>query len=440
MASTLMFLLTLFRDFGFSTAAIQACQLTEGQQTALLHLHAALGAVLALLTFALAIPVAKFYQEPQVAPLLQLMGLGFAINGLGAWPRTWLSRHLHFREINRLETAGAAAGTLAMITAGVTGAGAYSFAWFLLVSEAIMTASAWYWCDWRPKTHPEWASLRSLAATALELTGYNLLLYCLQQVDSMLMGRWFGAVSLGLYNRAGQLLMQPTTHLAAPFAQVLLSTLARLDSDSADFPRHFRQTTNLIAHCTLPIAVACLLLPHDIITVVLGRSWPEAAPLLRWIAVSAAASYLSSTMFPLCVATGHSRRLLWLSALTLGVTLMALWFGRPYGPIGLAAALGITNIVLLLPRLWWSAGGTPVALRDFMQAFKMPLLASLLQSAGMALARDVLAETSASLRLLGSVGAGFGLVAMLALFWPAFRVEYRLIWSHLPLSRTNRAT
>jgi PST family polysaccharide transporter len=437
MAASVTFFLALFRDFGTSGAAIQVTALSEGQMSALLRLHLLLGVAMAVLTIALAPLASAFFHEPRVVELLATMSVAPLLIGAGSWPRTLLVRELHFREINQLETAGAVLGTLAMIAAGIFGAGAYAFVAFLLVSETIMLVGAWRYCHWRPSTPADWPGIRPLAKTGLQLTGYNLLLYGVQQADTLLMGRWFGAVALGLYNRAGQLLIQPATHLAAPFNQVLLSTLSRLGTGSPSFAHHFRATTNTIAHLTLPVAIVCLVLPHEVVRLVLGAGWPDAAPLLAWLAVNAALSLLSSSTYALCVASGHSARLAPLAGATLVVTVIALWLGRGHGAVGLAAALALGNLVLFLPRLWWSAVGTPVTLGDFAAAFAGPIVTSAALAAGLWIGRIVAVDASALGRMLIALACGFVTTALCILLWPRARQELVQLWRSLANQRSS---
>lgn len=431
MAASVLFFLTLFRDLGTSTAAIQSPSLSEGQMTALFRLHLLLGLLLGGILLLLAPVAAAFFREPRIVPLLFVMSVAPLLIGAGSWPRTLLIRELHFQEVNGLETAGAVGGTVTMIAAGMLGAGAHAFVVFLLVSEAIMLVGAWRYCRWRSQHPADWAGVRPLVRTGVQLTGHHLLLYGVQQADTLLMGRWFGAVALGNYNRAGQLLIQPATHLAAPFSQVLLSTLSRLGANSPAFAGHFRSTTNTIAHLTLPVAVTCLVLPAEIVRVILGASWPEAAPLLAWLSVSAGLSLLSSSVYPLCVACAHSARLAWLAAMTLVATILALALGRAHGPVGLAAAVAMANLVLFLPRLAWAAQGTPVRLRDFAAAFAGPIALSIAYAAGLLLGRILAADAGVFLRLSLAVAVGAAAAGLCALAWSRVRRELIQLWRTL---------
>ena len=292
---------------------------------------------------------------------------------------------------------------------------------------------------WRPRAPADWPGIRPLAQTGLHLTGYQLLLFGVQQADTLLMGRWFGATALGLYNRAGQLLIQPATHLAAPFNQVLLSTLSRLGAHSPSFAEHFRSTTNTIAHLTLPVAIVCLVLPHEVVRLVLGAAWPDAAPLLAWLAVSAALSLLSSTTYALCVASGNSARLAPMAGATLLVTVIALWLGRSHGPVGLATALAVGNLVLFIPRLGWSARGTPVSLRDFAAAFAGPIVTSVALAAGLLAGRILAADAGPVVRVLIALAAGLATTSCCLLLSPRVRHEFEQLWRSLVGGRPTQS-
>ena len=432
MAASVTTVLLLFRDLGIGPAAVQAPDLTEEQSTTLWRLHAGLGFLLTGAILALAPVAADFYAEPRLRLLLVVMSPAAALIGLGGWPRTLLQRHLQFAAVNRLEIVAALAGTGAMIAAGAASAGAYAFAVYLLVSEAVLCVGAWRLCAWRPRQPGRWGSLRGLYAIGGHLTGFNVLNQLVQQLDTVLTGRWFGAATLGLYSRSGQLLVLPALHVATPLAQVMIATLSRLGPSSRSFVHHLRDTVNLTAHLTLPFAAVSLVLPEALIRLALGPAWLHAVPLLRWLALNAAIGYLGTSTYGLCVAAGHTRRLTVMAALALPVTWLGLWLGRDHGAAGLAAGLTGVNLALFVPRLWWGWLGTPVRLRDYAAAMAWPLLTSACLAAGLAAGRTAagglgwLAQTGVAL------AGGACAVGLAAVLLPPLRHEFRHVWSRRP--------
>lgn len=432
MASSLVLVLVLFRDLGLGAAAVQAQHLSDEQKTTIWWVHIGTGIALTALALALTPLVAKFYHEPRVTPVLATMSFSLLIICLNNWPRVLLSRDLQFTELIRLETFAVILGTIAMIAAGALGAGAFSFVVFLFVSETGVLIAAWRVCRWRPRGAPHWSGVRELLRCGAELTGYNLCLYLLQQIDILLMGKLFGATAVGLYTRPGQLLYLPNLHVSGPLTQVLMASLSRLGASVDEFVRHVRETSNLIAHLTLPLAAICFVLPDEIVRTLLGAAWPESAPLLRWLAISAATTYLTATTYALCVATMHTRRLAFISAAALVMIVIGLWLGRAHGPVGLAGGLAAANAAFLLPRLWWATLGTPVRLRDFARAFAGPVALSLALAGGLAGGRALVSEASAVARLASALAGGALAAGLLATLWPQLRAELKSVWQHRP--------
>ncbi len=428
MAASFTLLISWFRDLGTGTAAVQAPELTAGQQTALFWLHLGLGILLMLVTLACTGLVGMFYHETRVVPLLALMSLSLLLNGVGAWPRVLLNRELRFRELNRIETLGATVGTAGMILAALLGAGGYAFAWFLLLSEGTMCIS-WRFRRWRPQAPADWRGLRHLLRTGAHLTGSNILTQILAQLDAALMGRWFGAIPLGFYNRAAQLLVQPSLLIATPFSQVLFATLSRLGPTASSFVSHLRETANAIAHLTLPVVAVCCSMPNEVVRVVLGSDWPGAAPLLRWLALARGITLLGATVQPLCVAQGRVRRLVGLSAVALAVTAGALWFGRTEGPSGLAAAVAIAAFLMLGPRLWAATRGGPVTLSDYGHAFTGPILQSIWLAAGLVVGKFLAPQFTGNEIAIAAVAVFCGCLSygLGLLLRPATRAELRRI-------------
>lgn len=437
MAASLLSFLILFRDLGTNVAAVQIRNLSQGQATALWQLQGLLGLVLAGSTVALAPLWAKFFHEQRLLPLLAMMGTSFLLAGFSGWPRISLSRELRFKDLNRIEVAGAVAGTVAMIALGLAGGGVYALVSYPIVSEAVMLTIGWLACTSRPHGRADWNGLGSLLRTGLGVTGYNLLLYPLQQLDTLLTGRWFGAQALGFYNRAGQLLVQPTTHLAAPFGDVLLSTLSRLGPDSPAFTPHLRTTANTIAHFTLPFIALCVALPDEVVRIALGGSWAESAELLRWLAIGAAPSFLTATIYPLGVSTGHSSRLMGMSAVTLVATGMMLFLARDHGALGLARALAASNLLLLVPRVWWSTRGTPVSLADYLHALRRPVATAATFGLGLAVSRSLSSDSPWLIGFIVSLVGGALAVGVSAMLSPGLRAEFRSLRNQLPFSRAS---
>src|SRR5438128_248159 len=72
--------LSLFRDFGLSSAAVQRATVTEDQMSTLFWINIFVGTLLGLLSLALAPAIAAFYHEPRLVGVTAVLAIGFLFN------------------------------------------------------------------------------------------------------------------------------------------------------------------------------------------------------------------------------------------------------------------------------------------------------------------------------------------------------------------------
>src|SRR6267142_2215589 len=99
MVTALTGVLSLFRDFGLSSAAIQRATVTEEQLSTLFWINMLVGVILALLTVFMAPFVASFYHEPRILGVTALLGAGFLFNAAGVQHGALLQRQMRFTTV-----------------------------------------------------------------------------------------------------------------------------------------------------------------------------------------------------------------------------------------------------------------------------------------------------------------------------------------------------
>ena len=133
----------IFRDLGTTAAIIQRNHLTEELVSSVFWANLVLGLLTAVITFAGASYVAKFYQEPGVTPIIQILAWGFVIMSVGAVPAALLNRDMAFRQIVTIELTAAVSAAIVTCTAVLSGAGVWSLVVSVLVSAFVSTVLFW---------------------------------------------------------------------------------------------------------------------------------------------------------------------------------------------------------------------------------------------------------------------------------------------------------
>ena len=366
-------ILNLFRDFGLSTAAIQRTSITEEQISTLFWINIFVGALLGLVTVLMAPAIAALYHEPQLFAVTAVFGAGFVINSAGIQHSALLQREMRFTILTVIDVVSLAVG----ICVGIAGAKAgYSY-WALvamtITSSFVSTIGLWLAAGWIPGMPHRGVGIRSILHFGGTLTLNGLVAYAAFNVEKLMIGRYWGADAIGIYGRAYQLVNIPIDNLNSAVGGVAFSALSRLKDDPVRFKNYFLKGFSLVLGMTLPITIACALFADDVVLVLLGPKWNDAAAIVRLLAPTIAILAIINPLGWLIYSIGLVERSLRIALVFAPIITAAYFMGLPYGPKGIALAYSTTMTLWVIPHILWCVHGTPISLSDILHAVSRPL-------------------------------------------------------------------
>ncbi|WP_291881445.1 lipopolysaccharide biosynthesis protein [Cellulomonas sp.] len=425
----------LFRDFGLSSAAIQATTLSRHQRDNLFWLNTGIGAVLALATFLAAPLIADLYDEPDLVGIARALSLTFLLNGLATQYRASLTRHMQFAKLALIDIAGPAVALAVAVLMAVNGAGYEALVVQQLTTAAVLLAGVVVVGRWLPGLPRRHVPMRGLLKFGWNLLGTQLVGYASNNVDSLTIGVRFGTVSLGLYNRAFSLLMQPLTQLRAPTTTVALPVLSRLRDDTVRFGEFVRRgqlalAYTLVAGLSLVIAAA-----EPLTQILLGPQWTGVIPLIRFLAAAGMFQTLAYVGYWVYLATGLTGVLLRYTLVSAAIRITCVVVGSTWGVVGVAAGYAVAPMLAWPLSLWWLSRHTPVPLRALLTGALRTLAAfGACAAVGWYASTLVDGRWPALLVALGASLAFFGLVWLAV---PLIRRDVREVVDVVHLARSG---
>ncbi|HZP00808.1 MAG TPA: lipopolysaccharide biosynthesis protein [Terriglobia bacterium] len=365
--------LSLFRDFGLSSAAVQRPTVTDEQVSTLFWINMAVGVLLGLLGTAMAPLVAHFYHEPRLLAVTVVLAFGFFFNAAGTQHSVLLLRQMRF-------TALALIGVISLVVSAAIGIGGAKFGygyWALVAMTVTMplvnTMGLWFTTRWVPGLPQRGVGIRSMMRFGGVVTLNGLIVYVASNFEKMLLGRYWGADAIGLYGRAYQLISIPTDNLNSAAGEVAFSGLSRIQHDPIRLRSYFLKGYSIIMGITLPVTAGCALFADDTIHVLLGRNWDAAIPLFRLLAPTILVFGIANPLSWLLTSTGQVGRLLKMGLVIAPIMIASYFLGLPYGPQGVALAYSIVMVLWVLPLIAWITHGAVVSFRDVMVTTARPL-------------------------------------------------------------------
>lgn len=423
MTAALYAVLDPLRDLGLSAATIQKSDITHAQISTLFWCNVATGTVLAALLFVTAPLIAAFYHQPELTAVTRWVALGFVLSGVSSQHWALLRRQMRFTAIATLETGAELLSFAVAIALAVGGVGYWALVVQRLVAPMLIALGCWILCRWRPSPPALAAGTPALIGFGGSLAATGLTTLLARSIDSVLIGWYWGANPLGLYDRANKLLTSPLNNILLPLYSIGLPALSRLAADEARYRRAFGQILEKLAMIMMPGAVAVAATADWTTLVLFGPKWTAAAPILGWLALIAAYQPLMDTCGLLFMTQMRSRELLGSSLLDAALRILAIAAGLKFGVGAVAAALALSG-ALRAPVLFWLATRRgPVRLGQIYGA----LLPSALAAGAVTAAIGVLRHFV----LPPGTGAGLGLAAAV----PTGLASAVVVFSLLPKSR-----
>jgi O-antigen/teichoic acid export membrane protein len=368
-------ILTLFRDFGLSSASVQRETITEEQKSTLFWINLCVGALLSILALVMAPLVASFYHEPRLAAITAVLACAFLINSSGVQHSSMLQREMRFTALSVVNTLSSFLGLAVGIVAALAGYGYWSLVMMTIASSLIGTVAVWLAASWIPGLPRRRAGLRSILHFGTAVTAHSILIYVATNFEKVLLGRFWGADAIGIYGRAYQLSNIPVDNLNSSVGEVAFAALSRLQGDPARLRSYFLKGYFLVVSLTLPITIISALFAHDIILTLLGQKWKDAIPVFRLLAPTTLVFGIVNPLGWLLFSLGKVGRLLKMALVITPILIGGYLLAIPHGPTGVAFAYSTLMVLWIFPAVAWGLKGMPVSARDFLTTASRPLIA-----------------------------------------------------------------
>lgn len=371
-------LAAILSNLGLSTATVQRAEITHEQVSTLFWINAGVGAGVTLVSALLSPVVSWFYKTPELVWMMLVLSGNFFINGLAVQHSALLNRQMRFYSLAKIQVMSALIGTGVAVLAAQHG-----FGYWALVINSVITSVAgvvgtWFALGWIPGLPRRDATVLSMVKFGSDIVGFNVINYFSRNLDNILIGRYYGSLSLGLYSKAYQLLMMPITNLRDPLNRVAMPSLSRLQNEPEQYRSYYMKFIGILSFLSTPVVVFMYVCAERIISLVLGPQWTGAIELFRILAFAGLIQVVGSTRGVVLLSTGKSRKYLWWGAGNAAFTILSFLIGLPWGPKGVATSYSIANYLLLYPSLFYVFKGTPMRVNDFFIAIYKPLAAGLL--------------------------------------------------------------
>ena len=428
MALSLMILLTLLKDFGLTTALIQADTIDVDQIDGVFWINLVLALCFAMVGSAVAPFVATFYGEPRVRDVVLALCFGIVISSSMATHAAILRRHLDFNPLMWAEIAG----QVASLVVGVAVAWWVRSYWAIVastLSAAMATAAITFiGLPWIPGAPRSPKSARKLVKFGANLSLFSLLNYFSNQLGAIIVGVFSGSVAVGHFNRAQQLLNLSGSTLMQPISQVVLPTLSRLQHDAESYRSTYLAILRRTSFGFAVIGAVVILEGDHAAAILLGPKWSEAGLMFRWFGLAIVAVGMASHTGNVLMSQFRTAELRNWGFGDAFIRAGASIIGLTWGSIGVAAAYSMASLFVTVPIVAYIIGRHgPVRFFDQLRTIRPAIFLLIAAVPAGLIARSELLPTNSLLSIPVNAIIIFVAVCIAMILDPVGR----LIWSDI---------
>jgi PST family polysaccharide transporter len=267
----------LLADFGFSAAIVQRESLSEEDIRFVFTYQILSGVTLAIACFCSAGAIASIFHSQEVKAVIRVLSLTFPLQAFGQTASNLLRRKLAFRGLQIAQITSYIVYMGIGIPLAATGFGVWALVLAQLVQLFLNSVIIFSLAP-----HSLVPLLRinsSVLSFGFKVICCNIANWLIGNLDNAFVGRVFGVVPLGLYNRSFQLANAPIAAVVPTLQSVLFAVFSRVQNRDDVLRRAYLGCVAVLAVGMIPLFMSAAVVPSTIIIALYGRAWAGSVPL-----------------------------------------------------------------------------------------------------------------------------------------------------------------
>ncbi len=407
--------LSVIKDLGLGVALIQRRGDVDDAANTVFTINIILGFALSALVIPLAPPIADYFHDPSVVPVLRWLGLSFAINALGSVHLVWLLRELDYRRKFIPDMGNTIVKGITSIGMAFAGFGVWSLVVGQIAGALVSVILVWIILPWRPRLTINRTIARSLIKFGSSIIGGDILTSIIDNIDYVIVGRVFGLAQLSVYTLAYRLPEMLLIGNLWVLGQIAFPAFSSIQDRPDEMRSGFLGSVRLVELIVTPISLGLFIAADPIVRVVFGDQWLDAIPMLRVLALFAWVYSLGFHVGGIYKAVGRPDILLNLSIFSVIILIPSLLFGSSFGVIGVAWGHLFAVLIRRIVSLAFATRFLKVTLWEILSQLAPSLRAGLIMVSVAAVVLYLTANLSPFIQLTFIVLAGAS--AYLGVVW-----------------------
>ncbi len=346
MATSFTLLAGVVNQLGISPSIVQKKDITESHLTSAFWANILMGIILCLITIGVSDFIADFFNNRKVQPVLCVLSFTFFIGAVKIVNTALLVKELQYRKLSYIVLAEMASNGILAIILAFLDFGVWSIVAGRLVGIFIGVVVTFCLNKWRPSFYFDIIAFKELFSFGIQVMCSSFLSYFITTLDNIIVGRYLGAVALGVYSIAYNIVTLPQKKISSIVTGVAFPAFSRIQDDRERILYGYIKILNMLSFVIFPILGGLFSIAPEFILFVLGERWSGAIIPLKILCFVGVLKSVGSTVGSIFLSQGRPDIELKLDMLYTIILFGALMTGKKWGLPGISYALCIVGFLM----------------------------------------------------------------------------------------------
>ena len=335
--------------FGVSMAIVQQEGLTREDKSSIFWINIFVGCLMCLIFIIGAPFIARFYNQPDLVFITRVYSIGFLLHAAKSVPFGILTKESNFKHLAYSQIIANVTSFSIAIWLAFNNFGVYSLVVQVLVANVLVVLFAHYYAGWTPLFRFKKESFLKIKPFIINYLPSQLIDFFATNLDIVLIGKYFGTRTVGLYGKAIALVMIPVSLVSHVFNKSFYPIFAKVQGEPNEIRAIYLKSFRFIVTLVTPIFILIAILSKESLFILFGNQWLEASTLVQILAIYAIFFSLNSFNETFLLSQGKANWLLKINTVDKFILVILFISAIKFGVIYFAfAKLGLTILAFVV--------------------------------------------------------------------------------------------
>lgn len=344
----------IFVNSGFRSALVRKQDCTEADLNTAFVFNISVGLFFYLFLFLAAPYISIFFNQPQLTGIIRTQGICVIFASLSLVQSVRYARNIDFKTTMKVSVISNCFSGIVGILLAYGGYGVWAIVYMTLTCEFVSTCLLWLFSPWKPSLFFSKGSFKYLFGYGSKLLCASLIDVLFQNINPIIIGKFFSASSLGYFTKANTFANLPSANLNHVIQKVTFPVLSKMQDNIVTLRTNYRRIIKMTAFIVFPSMIGLAAIAKPLIIVLLTEKWNDTILLLQIICFSMMWYPIHSLNLNLLEVKGRSDLFLRLEIikkiLYIIIVCVSVWFGV----VGLCVGGVVCSLLCLVINTYYT--------------------------------------------------------------------------------------